>query len=71
MMRPSHINPVQWTEAAGMARQSCARIFRSGGTPADAMRAFGLGAGIANAADWVKAVETITHALCTPMRRAA
>ncbi len=41
-MTPDHINPIQWHQANSIARQSCARFFRDGGTPADAMRAFGL-----------------------------
>ena len=41
-MSPSYINPVQWQQSVGYARQACARIFRDGGNPADAVRAFGL-----------------------------
>ena len=41
-MSPHHINPAQWQQAMGYARQACARIFRDGGTPAEACRAFGL-----------------------------
>lgn len=70
-MSTEHINPIQWNQATGVARQSCARFFRDGGTPADAMRAFGVRDGIAGA-DWVKAVEAIAQVLCSaPERRAA
>lgn len=67
---PSHINPVQWNQSLGYARQACARIFRDGGTPADAVAAFGLDPqGIA---DWSKAVERVAESLTrTPTRRAA
>ena len=38
-MTPKHINPQQWQHAIGIARQPCARIFRDGGAPADALEA--------------------------------
>ena len=34
-MSPRYINPVQWQQSIGYARQACARLFRDGGTPAD------------------------------------
>ena len=40
----NHVNPLQWHQAVGIARQSCARFFRDGGAPADALLAFGLSA---------------------------
>ena len=40
----NHVNPLQWHQAVGVARQSCARFFRDGGAPADALLAFGLSA---------------------------
>ena len=71
-MTPDHINPIQWHQASSIARQSCARFFRDGGTPADAMRAFGLEPARDGAAQWDKAVEAIAQVLCAaPMRRAA
>jgi len=70
-MIPDHINPLQWHQALGVARQACARIFRDGGTPADAMKAFGAPASEI-AVDWAKAVDQIAERLCaTPLRRAA
>lgn len=54
------------------ARQSCARFFRDGGAPADALRAFGLAEDERMAHDWGKAVESIAEVLCAqPMKRAA
>lgn len=69
-MTPEHINPLQWHQALGVARQSCARFFRDGGTPADALAAFGLKQSAAS--DWSHAVERIAEVLCAaPQRRAA
>lgn len=69
-----HINPMQWHQAVGIARQSCARIFRDGGTPGDAVHAFGVTEVEADL-DWVKAVEHIAGKLCAQvpqqLRRAA
>ncbi len=59
----------QWHQSVGLARQACARIFRDGGRPADAIRAFALEADVT---DWSKAVTLIAETLCTPaMQRAA
>jgi hypothetical protein len=70
-MGPGHVNPLQWHQAVGVARQSCARFFRDGGSPADALKAFGL-APEATCSDWGKAVEAIAEVLCAaPARRAA
>jgi len=71
-MSPRHVNPMQWHQAAGYARQSCARFFRDGGTPMDAMRAFAVGEAERAANDWGKAVEGIAEVLCAQsMKRAA
>ena len=71
-MIPGHINPLQWHQALGVARQSCARFFRDGGVPADAMLAFGLTPAEAGLTDWSKAVEAIAGVLCAaPEKRAA
>lgn len=71
-MIPDHINPLQWHQAQGVARQTCARLFRDGRTPSDAAEAFGIPADAHAALDWVKAVDLIATALCAePMRRAA
>jgi hypothetical protein len=71
-MTPDHINPLQWHQALGVARQSCARVFRDGGKPADALAAFGLEADAPRRQDWAHAVDLIAQSICaTPMRRAA
>jgi hypothetical protein len=71
-MGPHNVNPLQWHQAVGVARQSCARFFRDGGTPADALHAFGITDDARQAGDWGKAVESIAQILCAaPTRRAA
>ena len=71
-MISAHIDPAQWNQAIGVARQSCARIFRDGGSPTDALRAFGLAATVSGKSDWSKTVGLIAESLCaSPMRRAA
>lgn len=67
---PAHINPLQWHQSVGYARQACARVFRDGGRPADAVAAFGLEG--APGDDWSRAVERIAEALASaPLKRAA
>lgn len=61
MTKPLAISPVQWDQAIGLARQTCARIFRDGGSPADAAHAFGLD----GAADWDRAISGIANSLCS------
>lgn len=73
-MIPDHINPLQWHQAMGYARQVCARVFRDGGSPADAIEAFGLRipASEAGALSWDKTVERVAEVLCAkPLHRAA
>lgn len=70
-MSPDHVNPLQWHQAIGFARQSCARVFRDGGSPADALSAFGLACDAASPADWDKAVAAIAALLCAQPRRLA
>lgn len=72
-MISDHINPLQWHQAVGFARQACARVYRDGGSAADALRAFGLAVEKNAAADWSKTVDKIAVHLCavTPARRAA
>ena len=69
-MAPRYVNSVQWHQALGYARQVCARFFRDGCSPADAVRAFNLTAG-EGLADWSVAVDRIAQVLCTQQRKAA
>ena len=69
--RPRHINPVQWNEAVALARQACARVFRNGGTPQEALATFGLAGDGMGLGDWSKAVDRAALSLCRTIRRAA
>jgi hypothetical protein len=68
---PANLNPIHWHQSLGLARQVCARVFRDGGKPTDALVAFGLPA----RADigWDKAVELVAMAMAhgAPGRKAA
>jgi hypothetical protein len=80
---PDTIDALHWHHAQGVARQACARVFRDGGQPADAVQAFGVALGSDTAAahklDWSRAVGLITESLCRlpkipaqiPMKHAA
>ncbi len=70
-MTPNNVNPVQWQQSLGYARNVCARIFRDGGRPADAMAAFGLDTAAAPC-DWATVVDRIaTQISKAPVRKAA
>jgi len=67
---PRNIDPGHWHQSVGYARQACARVFRDGGSPAEAMTAFGVKAD--GRVDWSRAVELIAEAMCArPARRVA
>ena len=63
-MKPEHIHDLQWAQAQAIARQTCAGIFRDGGVPKDALKAFGLNLDHGSDADWSRAVEAIAQVLC-------
>jgi len=67
MSKPSNISPVQWDQALGLARQSCARIFRDGGSPPDALGLFGLKP-TGRVPSWDHAIATIAQSLCSSAR---
>ena len=64
-MASNPYNPVQWQQALGYSRQSCARVFRDGGTASDALAAFGIDADGISQNDWSRAVDLIASALCS------
>lgn len=67
---PSHLNPMQWHQALAVSRQVCARVFRDGGLPADALASFGLKT--SEVINWDKAVDLIAEEICThPIAQAA
>jgi hypothetical protein len=57
-----YVDPIAWHQSQGYARQACARVFRDGGSPADALKAFGLTA--ETDCGWSKTVEIIAQRLC-------
>jgi hypothetical protein len=71
LMTPNNVNPVQWQQTLGYARNVCARVFRDGGKPADALMAFGL-QGVDAPKDWATVVDRIAMQLVkSPVRKAA
>ncbi|HVX36712.1 MAG TPA: hypothetical protein VHC71_10900 [Hyphomicrobium sp.] len=67
---PDYLSPIQWHQAVAVSRQECARIFRDGGAPQDALVAFGLSS--TNATSWERAVDLIAAEICAhPVKRAA
>lgn len=62
-MKSHHNNSAEWDHATGVARQVCARIFRDGGSPADALDTFGLAHEDLHG-NWRAAVDSIAAALC-------
>jgi hypothetical protein len=69
---PPHVNALQWHHAQSIARQTCARVFRDGGQPADALQAFDVKLTETHRLGWSRAVELITEALCQmPLQQAA
>jgi hypothetical protein len=71
---PNHLNPIQWHQALAVSRQTCARVFRDGGTPVQALASFGLSGGLAGSDEinWDKAVDMIAEELCAhPVAKAA
>ncbi|MEO1544841.1 MAG: hypothetical protein AAFR75_12610, partial [Pseudomonadota bacterium] len=68
---PAHINPAQWAQALGFARQAGARVFRDGGTARDAALAFGVTDQV-SPTDWSRAITLIAEVMCSaPAARAA
>ena len=70
-MTPNNVNPVQWQQTLDYARNICARVFRDGGKPADALAVFGIAAPDAPK-DWSTVVDRIAMQMSkTPARKAA
>jgi hypothetical protein len=59
---PDHVNPIQWQQAVGVARQISARVFRDGGTPAEALAS--VGGQSDSEMTWEKAVDLMAAELC-------
>ncbi len=69
MITQNQINPAQWTEAVGRAHNYCEAIDRRGGTPVDAVRAYGLFKLERDPSDWNKAELIIALAMCNTTGR--
>ena len=59
---PSHLNPIQWHQALAVSRQTCGRVFRDGGSPADVLATAGLTS--TEQINWDKAVDMIAEEIC-------
>jgi hypothetical protein len=65
---PTFTNTVQWHHNIGYARDVCARLFRDGRSPSEALTAFGLPSDAA--IGWSTAVDRITAHLSAPQTSA-
>ncbi len=69
---PEYVDTLQWHQTIGYARQICARVFRDGGAPCDALKAYGLVRSAEQAGgDWSKAVELIAEVMCSQSQKQA
>jgi hypothetical protein len=59
LLEPRHVHPLKWRHAVDVARETCARFFADGRSPADAVRAYGLEH--SGAPDWAMAVNAIAE----------
>jgi hypothetical protein len=64
ILEPRHVHPLRWREAIDVARDICARFFRDGRSPADAVRSVGLTT--SGAATWAHAVNVLAELHCAP-----
>ncbi|MEO0730388.1 MAG: hypothetical protein AAFR23_01425 [Pseudomonadota bacterium] len=63
-MAPKHMAPAQWTTAQGVARAVCAKVFREGGSPVDALRLNGVSVEADPAEmSWSQAVDLLANAV--------
>jgi hypothetical protein len=64
VLEPRHVHPIRWRQVMDVSREACARFFRDGRSPADAVRACGLPP--SGAATWAHAVNVIAELHCAP-----
>lgn len=64
MQCPANINPVQWSQAVGLARQAAARVYREGGSAREAAESFGVKVGKAQDFSWDRAIEMMAERVC-------
>ncbi|MEZ5926368.1 MAG: hypothetical protein R3D57_18515 [Hyphomicrobiaceae bacterium] len=61
MQCPANINPVQWSQAVGLARQAAARVYREGGGPREAALSFGVKVAKTQDLSWDRAIEMMAE----------
>jgi hypothetical protein len=67
ILEPRHVQPRQWHQAIGLAREVCARYFLDGRSPADVVRAHGLAP--LDTGGWAHAVNMLAELHCAPAAR--
>jgi hypothetical protein len=58
-LEPRHVHPVRWHQSVEVARETCARFFRDGRAPTDAVRAHGIASSALT--DWAGAVNALAE----------
>jgi hypothetical protein len=66
-LEPRHIRPQQWHQAVDVSRETCARLFAAGRSPADALRAYGMAP--SGFVDWAHAVNVVAEIHYEPRER--
>lgn len=64
MQCPANINPVQWSQAVGLARQAAARVYRNGGSAREAALSMGVRIEADAEVTWDRAVEMMAERVC-------
>jgi hypothetical protein len=64
MQCPANINPVQWSQAVGLARQAAARVYRNGGSAREAAESFGIRLADVPDLSWDRAIEMMAERVC-------
>jgi hypothetical protein len=65
ILEPRHARPQQWRQALDVSRETCARFFRDGRSPADVLQACGMAP--SGLVDWAHAVNVIAEIHCAPV----
>ena len=64
ILEPQRVHPLRWRQSVDVSREVCARFFRDGRSPADAVRSCGLA--LSEAATWAQAVNVLAELHCAP-----
>jgi hypothetical protein len=65
MQCPANINPVQWSQAVGLARQAAARVYRNGGSAREAAESMGVRIDTDVEVTWDRAVLMMAERVCS------